>query len=269
MTFLAAVVQMNSTEDKQANLACAARLAEEAARRGASMVVLPEMFACLGRAEAMLAAGEDIPGATSDFLAKLSLRLKITLVGGSIPERSKDAERVFNTSLVFGANGALLGKYRKLHLFDVELPGGRSYRESDWSLAGESTCVLDSPIARLGLAICYDLRFGELFRILNAAGAQVVALPSAFTYATGSDHWEVLLRARAIENQCYVLAANQFGTHGEKLVTYGRSMIVDPWGIVLATAADGPGVALAEINLDRVRQVRAQMPQRLHRSFAK
>lgn len=260
--YLAAAVQLNSREEVAVNMAAAIRWTEEAARRGARLVVLPELFNCLGRSEAMLRQAEEIPGATSDALRKLAARLGVTLLAGSICERSPAAGKAYNTSLLFAPDGKLLARYRKLHLFDVDLPGRVCYRESDWLLPGGDVVAVDTDLGRLGLSICYDIRFPELMR-LQQADVQLVA--SAFTFATGRDHWEVLLRARAIENQAFVVAANQFGEHTPQFITLGRSMIVDPWGTVLAVAADGEGLAMAEIDLARQAEIRRRLPALAHR----
>lgn len=262
--FLAAVVQMNSGEDKTANLAAATRLVEQAAAQGAGLVVLPEMFPCLGRPPAILAAGEPIPGPTSEAMRGLAARHKILLVAGSLPESGAPDGRVYNTCLVFSPAGELLAKYRKLHRFDVDLPDVPNQRESAWCAAGDERVCVDTPLGKLGIAICYDLRFPELFRALALDGAELIVVPSAFTAQTGKDHWQVLVRARAIESQAYVLAANQFGTHAANMTSYGRSCIVDPWGVVVATASDGAGVAIAEVDRARVAQVRARMPVLAH-----
>jgi deaminated glutathione amidase len=235
------------------------------AARGAQLVALPEMFNCYGRPEAMLAAAELIPGPTSERMSALAARLHITLVAGSMPEQSDRADRVYNTSLLFGPDGSLLASYRKVHLFDVDLPERVSVRESSWSLPGDSFSVAATPCGRLGQAICYDLRFPELFRELAARDMEILVVPSAFTLATGRDHWELLVRARALENQVFVVAPNQFGTHAPGLMSYGRSLIVDPWGTPLATAADGEGLAVAEIDLARLADIRRQLPALSHR----
>jgi predicted amidohydrolase len=259
-TYRAAAIQMNSGEDSAANLATAAKLVEEAAREGAQLVVLPEMFACLGRWEVMVASAESIPGPTSRLLADLARRLKITLVGGSFCETSDSQGKVFNTSLLLGPEGNELARYRKIHLFDVELSDQMSFKESRWLAPGDRVASTTTECGQLGQAICYDLRFSELFARLADAGTEVLCLPSAFTLATGRDHWEVLVRARAIENQAYVVAANQVGRHTEQWVSYGHSMIVDPWGSVLALAQDDEQIIVADIDLDRVAHIRSRLP---------
>lgn len=263
--YRAAAVQMSSGEDVAANLASATHGVEQAAAAGARLVVLPEMFACLGRVEAIVASAETIPGPTSDALCQLARRLQIILVAGSFAERSPRPDKVYNTSLLMGPDGAILASYRKIHLFDVDLPGQVSLTESSWIVPGDATATVATPLGCIGQAICYDLRFPELFRELADAGADVICVPAAFTLPTGRDHWEVLARARAIENQAFVVAANQFGRHTPQLTTYGRSMIVDPWGTPLAVAADGVGIAMAEIDLARMQEIRRRLPALDHR----
>lgn len=260
--YLAAAVQLNSREDRVANMAAATRWAEEAARRRASLIVWPELYHCLGRAAEMLRHAEPIPGPTSDACGRLAARLGVTLLAGSICESSSIEGKAYNSSLMFGPDGQLLATYRKQHLFDVDLPGKVCYQESAWLLPGNETVSIETELGKIGLSICYDLRFPELYREL---AAEVLLVPAAFTLPTGRDHWEVLLRARAIENQAYVVAANQFGEHTPQLTTYGRSLVTDPWGTVLAVAADGEGFALAEIDLGRLKEIRARLPALAHR----
>ena len=263
--FRAAAVQMSSSEDKAANLRAAVASIEQAAAAGARLVALPEMFACEGRAACILASAEPVPGPTSDLLCELARKLSITLVAGSLCERSPDPAKGYNTSLLIGPDGAIAARYRKQHLFDLQIAGQVDCRESSWLLPGDAICATNTPMGCIGQAICYDLRFPELFRQLVDAGSEIICVPSAFTQATGRDHWEVLLRARAIENQAYVIAPNQFGQHAPGFATYGHSMIVDPWGTVLAVCDDGPGVIYADIDLARVAEVRARLPALRHR----
>ncbi|HEY2839326.1 MAG TPA: carbon-nitrogen hydrolase family protein [Pirellulales bacterium] len=263
--FRVAAVQMSSGEDPAVNLRAAVALVEQAAAGGAQLVALPEMFLCYGSPKAILAAAETIPGPTSDVLCQLARRLNITLVAGSFCERGPQPDRGFNTSLLIGPDGAIRATYRKRYLFDVEIPGAVQSRESTWLTPGDAICVTDTPCGHIGQAICYDLRFPELFRALVDAGATLVCIPSAFTAATGRDHWEILLRARAIENQLYVIAPNQFGAHAPGMTSYGRSMIVDPWGIVLATAPEGAGLIFSELDLSRVATIRERLPALRHR----
>ncbi|HVU86399.1 MAG TPA: carbon-nitrogen hydrolase family protein [Pirellulales bacterium] len=263
--FRVAAVQMSSGDDQPHNLRRASALIEQGAAAGAQLIALPETFAYLGRSAQMVGSAESIPGPTSDLLCALAKRLSITLVAGSYCEQSPDPTKCFNTSLLIDPTGTILAQYRKRHLFDFEIPSQVSCRESSWLLPGDALCATPTPCGTIGQAICYDLRFPELFRELVDLGSAIFCIPAAFTLATGRDHWEILLRARAIENQCYVIAPNQYGQHAPGLTTYGRSMIVDPWGTVLATAADGEGVILAEIDLDRITSIRQRLPALEHR----
>lgn len=265
-TLRAGVVQMNAGLDKGQNLASAERLVREAASRGAQLVVLPELFNAYGPLRDVVAQAEPIPGPTSERCAALARDLQITLCAGSLCEAGAAAGRGYNTSLVFGPDGALLSRYRKLHLFDVEIPGQISVCESDSICPGDGLGLITTPLATLGQAICYDVRFPELFRALADERMEVLLLPSAFTAPTGRDHWDVLVRARAIENQCYVLAANQWGAHGAHLASYGGSLIVDPWGAILARAPlDAEGVLVADLSAERLAQVRQRVPALRHR----
>ncbi len=236
----------------------AERLLRQAASAGARLCVLPEIFAFLGEAAECQGQAEPIPGPTTAWGQRLSAELGIYLVLGSLSETASGALLPFNTSCLLNPRGEIIARYRKLHLFDCDYPGAR-YLESETTAAGTElvTCAVDSPW-NVGLAICYDLRFPEQFRELKRRGANLIALPAAFTAATGCDHWEVLLRARAIENQVYVVAADQYGCAGIK--RYGRSMIIDPWGNVIAQASDKPGYIVADIEEEYLRQVRRAFP---------
>jgi predicted amidohydrolase len=264
--FLAAAVQLTSTSDEAANWESARALVERAAGLGARLVVTPENTNYLGPHEEKVRRAEPLDGAACRRFGDLARGLGIHLLLGSFNERSDEATRCFNTSVLFGPDGEILATYRKIHLFDVDIPEVR-FAESATCKPGESTTVVPTPLGRLGLSICYDLRFGELYRRLAEDGAEILAVPSAFTAATGKDHWEPLLRARAIETQCYVIAAAQHGRHddGGLRESWGHAMIVDPWGLVAATASDGPGLALAEIDLERVARIRRSMPVAQHR----
>ncbi|HEX4806042.1 MAG TPA: carbon-nitrogen hydrolase family protein [Conexibacter sp.] len=260
----AAAIQMNSTADRGRNRATAEQLVRKAAAAGARLVVLPEKWNVLGGAAQLAAGAEPLDGPSTGWARELARELGIDLLAGSIVELRDDGRRA-NTSVHIGPDGELKAVYRKLHLFDVEV-AGVVYRESDGEDAGEeivATRLADGTV--LGMAICYDLRFPELFRILTLHGARVLALPSAFTLATTRDHWETLLRARAIENQCYVVAANQIGEHEPGKASGGRSLIADPWGTVLATAPDDEGFALAELDFARQDAIRARLPALEHR----
>ena len=263
----AAAVQLNSTEDVDRNLATADRLVREAADRGARLVLLPEKWNILGRGKVMADAAEAVtadPGAASRWAREIARELEIDLVAGSVVER-RGGERNANTSVHFGPDGGLRALYRKLHMFDVEVDGVR-YAESEHEQPGDTVVVsalADGTV--MGMSICYDVRFPELYRELSQRDSQIIVVPSAFTLATTRDHWEVLLRARAIENQCFVVAANQIGEHAPGQRSGGRSMIVDPWGIVLATAPDDEAVIVADLDLNRLHDIRRRLPALDHR----
>src|SRR5437870_4545479 len=246
--YLAAAVQMSSGADRTANLARAEALVREAAGRGARLVVLPEVFAWRGPRAEEAAVAEPIPGPTTERLAALAREPAIHLSAGSLLEKTPREPRAYNTSCLFDPRGALVARYRKLHLFDVDLPGRVSVRESATRAPGDDVVAVPTALGTLGLSICYDLRFPELYRRLVRAGAEVLLAPSAFTFPTGAAHWEVLCRARATENQCYLVAPDQTGTSPHGFADYGESLIVDPWGRIFALLylRDGP-VALEEI----------------------
>ena len=266
---LVAAVQMRTGPDLDANLARARILTEEAARRGAALVVLPEVFAWRGPRADESAAATPIPGRVSDFLCRLAADLAVVLVGGSFLERAAEGGKSYNTSLLIAPDGTILGRYRKIHLFDVDVPGEVSVRESETRAYGHDVVAVPTTLGTIGLSICYDLRFPELYRRLAASGATIVTVPSAFTFYTGAAHWEPLLRARAIENQCYVIAPNQAGKSPHGFRDYGHSMIVDPWGTVVAHASDGEQVIVAELDPDRIARVRREMPCQLHAVLAR
>ncbi len=263
-SFLAAAIQMTSTADKRSNLDQAAHWIGEAVKQGARLVVLPELFNCLASREEMVAQAESIPGPTSEAASSWAKQWQITLVAGSMLERASGG-KALNTSLVFDPTGEQSTVYRKLHLFDVDLPGEVTFQESSFVRSGDRIEVAETPCGRIGLSICYDLRFPELYRRLAEKGAETIVVPSAFALATGRDHWQVLLRARAIENQAFVIAANQHGRHSDEIVTYGRSTIIDPWGIPLSTAADGQGFAIAPVDRSRLQEIRKRLPALSHR----
>ena len=254
-----AAVQLNSTADTAANFAAADRLTRAAAADGARLIVLPEKWTVIGTDEQLRAAAETLDGPAISWARATARELGVDLVAGSIIECVTGAEKLANTCVHVDPQGELRAVYRKVHMFDVEIDG-RSYRESDVEQAGEEIVLSETAGGvELGLSICYDLRFPELFRILAVRGARVIVLPSAFTLPTTRDHWETLLRARAIENQAFVIAANQVGRHPGGQHSGGRSMIVDPWGVVLAQAPDREGYALAELDLDYQREIRARL----------
>jgi predicted amidohydrolase len=258
----AAAVQLNSTSDKGRNLASAERLVRAAAADGAELIALPEKWNLLAGGEELLAGAEPLDGPSLTAARGWARALGVHLLAGSICERGE--EKASNTSVLIGPDGEDLAVYRKIHMFDVDA-GGVSYRESEHERPGSK--IVTAPLGDLvaGLSVCYDLRFPELFRILALRGARVVLLPSAFTAATGRDHWEVLLRARAIENQVFVLAPNQVGAAAPHFDSYGHSAIVDPWGVVLATAPDGECFVAADLDLDAQDRVRESLPSLANR----
>jgi predicted amidohydrolase len=264
----AAAIQLNATSDKSRNLEVAERLVREAAGDGADLVVLPEKWNVLGDAEALRDGAEPLDGPTIAAAASWAGELDIHLVAGSIAERTEGSERLHNTSVLIGPDGELHARYRKIHMFDVDV-GGVEYRESETEDPGNEivSAVVgpELPGVMLGMTVCYDLRFPELYRILAVRGATVITVPSAFTYETGKAHWEVLLRARAIENQAFVVAPNQVGEAPPHYHSYGHSMIVDPWGEVLAVAPDEECFVAADIDLAAEERVRTKLPSLANR----
>jgi deaminated glutathione amidase len=273
-SYLAGAVQMTSVPDLDKNLAQAEDLIQIAVNRGAELVCLPENFSFLGNEAQKSQLAPEIAIQSEKFLITMAQRYQITLLGGGFPvpvesteSISKQPSRMYNTALLVSPEGLELARYRKMHLFDVNLPDGNTYRESEAVLAGaELPKVYQSKhLGNLGLSVCYDVRFPELYRHLAAQGADVLFVPAAFTAFTGKDHWQVLLQARAIENTCYAIAPAQVGKHNPRRQSHGHAMIIDPWGVVLADAGDQVGVAVAEIQPSRLEQVRRQMPSLKHR----
>jgi deaminated glutathione amidase len=261
----AGAVQLNSTDEVDRNLETADRLVRQAAAQGAELVILPEKWNLLGPGEQMAAAAEPLDGPTMGWVSRLAAELGIDFIAGSVLVEVPGAEKAANTSVHVRPDGSVAAVYRKLHMFDVEVDGVL-YAESDHEEAGSEIVV--SQLAdgtNLGMTICYDLRFPELYRCLSAREAHVISVPSAFTLATTRDHWEVLLRARAIENQCFVVAPNQIGAHPPGHRSGGRSMIIDPWGVVLATAPDAETVIVADLDLGRLQEIRHRLPALAHR----
>jgi deaminated glutathione amidase len=264
-----AALQMVSTPDVARNLEAAARLVRQAAQAGASLVALPEYFCLMGQRDADKLAIAEAPGDRAEgrvqgFLSALALEQQVWLVGGTLPVRSATADRVLNRCCVFGPDGSEAAHYDKVHLFAFD-NGRESYDEGRTLLAGSGPVAVQAGGLRVGLSICYDLRFPELYRALMQPPCDVLCVPAAFTYTTGQAHWELLLRARAVENQCYVLASAQGGTHENGRRTWGHSMVIDPWGEVLAVCEEGEGMALAQIDTGRIAQVRTQLPALAHR----
>jgi predicted amidohydrolase len=260
-----AAVQLNSTADPAANTVVADRLVRAAAADGAQLIVLPEKWTAMGADDQQRAAAEPIGGPAIEWACSLARELGVDLVAGSILERVPGQEKLSNTSVHVDPSGAIRAVYRKLHMFDVEV-GGRSYRESEIEQPGEEIVLSEtSDGVELGLSICYDLRFPELYRILAVKGARTIAVPAAFTLTTTRDHWELLVRARAIENQVFVIAANQVGAHPGGNHSGGRSMIVDPWGVVLAQMPDREGHIVADLDFEQQREIRSRLPSLANR----
>ncbi|MCY7320329.1 MAG: carbon-nitrogen hydrolase family protein [Phormidesmis sp. CAN_BIN36] len=267
-SYLAAAIQMNSLPDLHKNLAQAEELIDLAVRQGAELVGLPENFSFLGDEDAKLAQSDAIAQESEKFIKTMAQRFQVSILGGGFPV-PVDGGKVHNTALLVDKNGQEVARYEKVHLFDVNLPDGNTYQESETVVAGLRVPPIypSKELGNLGLSVCYDVRFPELYRQLSQMGAEVLFIPAAFTAYTGRDHWQVLLQARAIENTCYVIAPAQTGRHNSIRQSHGHAMIVDPWGVILADAGDEPGVAIAAIEPVRLEQVRRQMPSLQHRVF--
>jgi nitrilase len=261
-------IQMTSGSNVSANLHEAGRLIAQAASEGAELCVLPENFALMGHSDNDLLTirEQQGQGEIQDFLMQAASRHKIWIVGGTVPLQANNADKMRSACLVYNDDGECIARYDKMHLFDVHLPDrDETYTESATTESGDELVIVDTPVGKMGLAICYDLRFPELFRGLSQAGAEIIALPAAFTATTGKAHWEVLLRARAIENLSYVIAANQGGYHVNGRETHGHSMVVDPWGSILAQHDSAAGLSFAQIDTQRLAQLRQQFPSLQHR----
>ena len=263
----AAVIQLNSTADVAANVETAERLVRATVRDGAELAVLPEKWSLLGSGEQLHELAEPLGGPVVASARDWARELGIHLLAGSVAERVPDRELLSNTSLLIDPGGEIVATYRKIHMFDVDV-GGVAYRESENEQAGDEIVTAAAGELEIGLSVCYDLRFPELFRILALRGAQAITVPAAFTAVTGREHWEVLLRARAIENQLFVLAAGQAGEAPPHFSSWGHSMIVDPWGKVLDALADGEGHAIAELDLGEIERVRERLPSLANRRAA-
>ena len=264
-----AAIQMASAPQRDANLMETARLIQLAKEQGAELVVLPENFSIMGIEETdkvdIREPYDD--GPIQNFLHEQSRKHKLWIVGGTIPLQCDDPSKIIAATMLYNAEGDVVARYDKIHLFDVDLENEESYKESETIAKGKDLVVVDTPFGKLGFAICYDLRFPELFRKLIDDGAEIIALPAAFTATTGKAHWDVLVRARAIENLCYIIAANQGGYHLNGRETYGDSMVVDPWGNVLNRLSQGAGVVIANIDIERMHQTRRTFPCLDHRSL--
>jgi predicted amidohydrolase len=266
-SYLVGAVQMTSTADRARNLDVALRLVNEAADLGAKLVGLPENFAFMGPEEQRLATAETLEGATLSAVREVARRRGVFVVAGSIAERVPEPKKTANTSVLIADDGSIVAAYRKIHLFDVNIPDGARYAESEVVVPGDKVVVAPTALGRVGLTVCYDLRFPELYRKLASLGAEVLFIPAAFTLFTGKDHWEVLVRARAIENLAYVVAPAQVGRHSANRQTFGNAMVVDPWGVVLARCPDGEGVCVGRFDRSRLEKVRAELPALKHRKL--
>ena len=265
-----AAIQMASSPTISVNLQEAEKLIAEAVTAGAKLVALPENFALMGNHETDKLKAKEVDGSgpIQDFLATVAKKYGVWVVGGTIPMATDVSNKVRAACLIYNDQGERVGRYDKVHLFDVNVPGTQEvYRESDSIEPGTEPQVFDTPFGRLGVAVCYDLRFPEFFRKMSVQGVDILVVPSAFTAETGAAHWEVLLRARAVENLCYVIAPNQGGLHINGRKTFGHSMIIDPWGIVLDCYKTGSGYVMAEIDPERLEKVRGAFPVLNHRCF--
>jgi predicted amidohydrolase len=262
---LIGVVQLTSTDDLEANLAAVRRGVAEAARRGATFVALPENFAFLRREGLPVPCAQGLDGEIVGSVRELARAHDVRILGGSFPELIPDDTRIYNTSVLVAPDGEIEAVYRKIHLFDVDLGPNARFTESLTIAPGKDVVVAQTPFGGVGLSICYDVRFPELYRAMAAQGTSFLCVPAAFTPQTGKDHWETLLRARAIENQAFVVAPAQCGRHGKDRRSHGRSLIIDPWGLVLAQAGDQPAVITADCDLDELERVRKRLPSLTHR----
>lgn len=263
--FTVAVSQMDSKDVKEANVERALEFVDEAAESGADIVSFPEMFTFMGSDEDKPGAAEPIPGPVTENLASKAKEHKLHIHGGSMFEEAEDPDKVHNTTVMIDDSGNILDTYRKVHLFDVTIGDEVVTAESDTVTPGNEPVTVDTDLGSLGLTVCYDLRFPELFSTLTSQGAEVIFVPAAFTMYTGKDHWEALLRSRAIENQCYVVAAAQIGDKPDGVPTYGKSIVIDPWGNVIARASDRVELITAEIDLDYEKEVRRELPSLQHK----
>lgn len=263
-TFKAGICQMRVEETKEENLKKALAMIGEAAAQGSNLVILPEMFNCPYRESLFPAFAEEYPdGPTFQMLSRAARENRIYLVGGSVPER--EGATIYNASFVFGPRGQLIARHRKVHLFDVDLAGGISFRESKTLGRGRDITVFETELCKIGLAICYDIRFPELSRLMTLKGAEMIIIPGAFNLTTGPAHWELLLRARAVDNQVYLAGAAPARNESASYVSFGHSAVVDPWGDVIARADEKERIIYAEISPERLARIRRELPLLLHR----
>jgi predicted amidohydrolase len=262
---LVAAIQMNTRNHKEVNVQKAEALIDAAAKKGAVLAVLPETFNFLGPDEEKPAEAESIPGPTTERLMERAAHHAMFIIAGSIFEVSPQPGKLYNTSVLINPDGRIVAKYRKIHLFDIDVEGEAPYRESALVIPGKEIVSAETSLGTIGLTICYDLRFPELYRVLSYRGSQIISIPSAFTLHTGLAHWEALIRARAIENLSYVIAPGQIGTHPVNRECFGNSMIVDPWGTVVTRAPNSEAVVVADIDLDYQKKVRENLPSLTHR----
>lgn len=263
-SMICAVLQTQTNEDRQANLEIAANLLAQAKDAGAKLAVLPEHFSYLADMSQMPAAAQPLRGPVVQFLSEQAKKLDMWIVGGSFAQRARGSGRVYNTCPILDNQGRLQAYYQKIHRFDLDLKGQAKWEESRYVRAGRRVVTVKTPVGLLGLSICYDLRFPELYRRLRLKGAMALAAPAAFTKSTGQDHWELLVRTRAVENACYVLAAAQWGPHGGGRESWGQSMIVGPWGEIVAQCEPGVGLALCDVTPERVAEARRRLDSTAH-----
>jgi predicted amidohydrolase len=260
-----ALVQLCNNSDEEANLERARAHLWKGVEEGADLVLFPENLPAVWPDQHKVSEAQPLDGPRVARICEWASDACVWILAGSVPVESGDPERIYNTSVLISSEGRVVASYRKVHLFDVEVPGQQAYRESANVLGGDDLVVADTPWGKLGMTVCYDLRFPEQYLRLREAGASIITAPSAFTAPTGRAHWEVLVRARALDSQCFVLAPNQWGYHGGRRASYGHSMAVDPWGQVLTCLEDGEGIAVAELDLDQVDRIRQRIPLRAHR----
>ena len=265
LKFTAAVCQLKVTDNKTHNLNGAQKMIEEAALKGADIIILPEMFNCPYDSTYFKRFSEDYPGETTGLLSMLAALHSVYIVGGSIPECDKDKGRIYNTSYSFDRKGALIGRHRKIHLFDVDVEGGISFNESKTITAGSDMTVIETEFCKIGIAICYDMRFPELIRKMVLSGAQIIVVPAAFNMTTGSDHWRLLARTRALDNQVYFIAASPARDKTASYVAYGHSLVANPWGDVISEASEKEEIIISEIDLGFVNKIRREFPLLKHR----